>query len=301
MTKALKPAKTFDEQVAILESRDMIIDDYDHAAEYLSRVNYYRFSGYSYLFQKGNDRYKSGTQFEAITKIMDFDRQMRHILLAGLESAEIYARTQIAYWFSHIHWKDGGAYYNPAFFTDPAHHKDFLDNLAVQIANNQDKPFVSHHIHQYGGKMPLWCAVELISFSKLSQLYGNMKLEDQKAIASKMKLDERFLRNWLHCFSVLRNTCAHYGRLYSAVYSPPAVLGAKTLRTHSEIMQNTLFAYIIALLRFLPDESDCELLRNGITDLIHEYTGLIDLWSIGFPDNWHDLLYDPDIVSYSSK
>lgn len=296
MGKTLKPARTFEEQAAILESRNMLIDNHDLAVKYLSRINYYRFSGYSYLFQNGRDRYKKNTHFEAIIKIMEFDRKMRHVLLSGLETAEIYARTQIAYWFSIVHDNDGGAYYDPSHFVNQEYHADFLKNLKTQIDNNHDKPFVLHHVQQYDGKMPLWAAVELISFSKLSQLYSNMKLDDQKVIAGKMNMDERFLRNWLHCFSVLRNTCAHYGRLYSAVYSPPASLGPKTLRLHSEIMQNTLFAYIIALLRFLPDDEDRESLRNMVSDTIHEYEGFIDLWSIGFPENWETLLFDPAIT-----
>lgn len=292
----LKPALTFDEQVARLEQRDMLIDDVDFARRFLSMTNYYRFSGYSFLFQKQNDHYKANTHFEAITKIMEFDRKMRRLLMSALETAEIYARTQIAYWFSLSHDKNGGAYYDPAHFKSSLYHADFLSNLQTQIAKNADKPYVAHHIQNYGGKMPLWCAVELISFSKLSQFFGNLKLDDQKYIARNMGLDENYVRNWLHCFSVLRNTCAHYGRLYATVYAPPVSLGRKTLRNHPELAQDTLFAYIIALLRFLPEPQDRDALKNGISDIVVDYKPFIELSAIGFPDNWNALLFDKRIT-----
>ncbi|MEG2687281.1 MAG: hypothetical protein RR954_09240 [Christensenellaceae bacterium] len=51
--KELKTAKTFDEQLAILESRDMVIDDADAALRALKSMNYYRLTGYAYQFKHG--------------------------------------------------------------------------------------------------------------------------------------------------------------------------------------------------------------------------------------------------------
>lgn len=43
----LKPAKTFDEQLDILISRNLIVDNRTRAINILKQVNYYRFSAYS--------------------------------------------------------------------------------------------------------------------------------------------------------------------------------------------------------------------------------------------------------------
>lgn len=227
MSYNLKPALTIDEQVNRLKERGMLIENDAEASCVLQRKNYYRFSGYAFLFQKPTDHYQKGTTFNQIAKLMDFDAALRHLLMPFLEYIEIYARAEIAYWFSLAHNKDGGAHYDPSLFFNNSFHTEYIDNLNAQMEKNCHQPFVSHHIHSYNGRMPLWSAVELLSFSTLSKLYSNMMEKDKELIAANMNTDTAHLTNWLHCFSVLRNACAHYSRLYSIVYSPKVSLKKK--------------------------------------------------------------------------
>jgi len=297
MSYNLKPALTIAEQVDRLKQRDMIIEDEAEAACVLERTNYYRFTGYAFLFQKGNNRFHKGTSFRQILRLMDFDTALRQILMASLEYIEIYARTQIAYWFSLNHGRDGGAHYDPALFADAQFHQEYLDNLQTQMDRNCGQPFVAHHIQSFGGKMPLWSAVEILSFSTLSKLYSNMQLPDKELIAANVDTDVEHLTNWLHCFSVLRNACAHFSRLYSIVYSPKASLDGKLLRKYSDIQQDTLFAYVIAMLRIMPDESRKTRLVTSLKALIDEYTDSINLSSIGFPAVWEEILTNKQIIT----
>lgn len=297
MSRILKPALTFDEQLALLDSRNMLIDDYGKAAKCLRRLNYYRISGYSYLFQGANDKFKKNTHFEAIIKIMEFDQEMRRLLMTFLEDIEIYARTQIAYWFSHNHEHDGGAYYDSKNFYRADFHNELIDNLNRQIEKNDRQLFIQHHIESYNGKMPLWCAVEILSFSMLSKMYKNMLDLDRETIANNMNTDESYLKNWLHCFSVLRNYCAHYARLYYVQLSPRVKLDPKTLRNYNDISQNTLFAYIVAMLRILPEDNQREAMQNGLVDIMMKYEEYIALDAIGFPDEWKQMLFDSDLIS----
>ncbi|MEG1514279.1 MAG: Abi family protein [Clostridia bacterium] len=297
MPNVLKPARTFAEQIALMESRGMLIDDMDKATQSLQRLNYYRISGYAYLFRGTDGRYEADTHFEAIIKIMAFDQALRKVLMGALEPIEIYARTQIAYWFSHNHARDGGAYYDVQYFKHRDHHAQFMSNLSKQIARNRHQPFVKHHIQAYDRQMPLWCAVELLSFSTLSKMYSNMLNDDRESIARSMNCDSKHLENWLHCFSVLRNGCAHYARLYGAKLNPPASLDPKTWTTYKEISQRSLFAYVVAMLRLLPEDSWRERLQNQLVDVVHEYESFISLEQIGFPPNWDTLLFDKKLIS----
>ena len=63
-----KQFKTLDEQVEILKSKGMIIQDEKYAKEVLLRENYFFLNGYRHLFMKNSeDRYfKNGTTFEEI-------------------------------------------------------------------------------------------------------------------------------------------------------------------------------------------------------------------------------------------
>ena len=292
MSYNLKPALTIEELISLMKDRGMQIDDEVEAARVLGQVNYYRINGFAFLFQKPNDKYSKGTSFQHIIRLMEFDAELRHLLMKHLELIEIYARTQISHWFSLAHNRDGGAHYDPSLFVNPIFHEEYLQNLEAQIEKNKDQAFVHHHIQSFGGKMPLWSAVEILSFSMLSKLYSNMLPDDKELIAANMNTDSGHLTNWLHCFSVLRNACAHYSRLYQNTCSPKVSLDAPFMRKYPEVYQDTLFAYIVAMLRILPDEIKKSFMVTSLSSLFDRYTDAINMNAIGFPENWNEILSD---------
>lgn len=296
--RQLKPALTLEEQVDRLIGRGMVVENREEAMRFLGEVNYYRFTGYSFLFQKENDQYKKGTSFNGIVLLIRFDSELRNVLMDALEKIEIYARSRIAYVFSLAHGRNGGAYYDPAFAYNKDFHQDFLEDLQIQIDKNSQQPFVAHHIREFGGKMPLWCTVEILPFSRLSKLYSNMLNADKDLIAANMDTDTLHLSNWLHCFSVLRNACAHYCRLYQNICSPGASIDPKFYRLHPDVYSDTLFAYIIAMLRIMPRADWKEQLRNDLFRLAEKYDS-IKLSGIGFPDDWKEILLDDNNITLS--
>lgn len=120
---------------------------------------------------------------------------------------------------------------------------------------NKDLLVVKHHKEKYDDKMPLWVLVELMSFSNLSKLYKAMYKTEQEMIAKSVKTKRDILANHLHCLSILRNKCAHGARLYDIKFSPPARLGTSMLRNNKNLINNTLLAYLIILIRRLPNYS----------------------------------------------
>ena len=81
-----KQFKTLDEQVEILKSKGMIIQDEKYAKEVLLRENYFFLNGYRHLFMKNSeDRYfKNGTTFEEMYSLFLFDRSYRNIIFKYL-------------------------------------------------------------------------------------------------------------------------------------------------------------------------------------------------------------------------
>ena len=293
---SLKPALTLSEQVALLVSRGMIVENPEEAERVLGEKNYYRFSGYAFLYQKGNNQYHRGTSFEEIVTLMNFDRDLRSILMDALELIEVYARTKISHIFSLAHNRDGSAYYDSSLFLNQDFHQEFLADLETQIQKNAQQPFVAHHINRFGGKMPLWCAVEILPFSRLSKLYSNMLLKDKELIAANMNTDASHLTNWLHCFSVLRNACAHYSRLFQNICSPSVSLDPPFFRKHRDVMGDSLFACVLAMLRILPREAWKADLRDSLFCLAEKYPS-VNLAGIGFPDDWKDIFLNSDLIS----
>lgn len=301
MAKRLKHATTYAEQVALLESRGLVIDDYDEAIRWLSQINYYRLKGYSFHFQAPNERFKGSRSFLEIVHLHEFDKKLRRILISSLEDIEIYIRTQIAYEFSHSHIQDAYAHYKGENFRDAEHFAEYLTKLDLAMEQNSESIFIQHHIAEYDRKMPLWCIVEVLSFSALSMFYANLRDNDRETIAKRFGVPKETLTNWLHCFSVLRNTCAHYGRLYNTQLSPPARLGGKTLREFPEIKCDTLFAYIICMLRVLPKECQKDTLRNELHGLVSTCIDDIELGLLGFPVSWEKSLFDKRLMQVAKN
>ncbi|MBH9879406.1 abortive infection bacteriophage resistance protein, partial [Clostridioides difficile] len=79
----VKEEKTFDEQIDILKSRGLIINDKEDAKFVLSNVNYYRFTAYLLSFKNDDGSYKEGITFEEVYDIYRFNKEFR-ILLTDL-------------------------------------------------------------------------------------------------------------------------------------------------------------------------------------------------------------------------
>lgn len=115
-----KPSKTYAEQVEILRSRGMIIDDVLKAELALRHLNYYRLCGYWLPFETENNAsslhiFKNGTRFEDVLAVYTFDRKLRLLLMDAVERIEISVRAQWAYsvaqkYGSHAHLHSGYAY-----------------------------------------------------------------------------------------------------------------------------------------------------------------------------------------------
>lgn len=290
----LKKPLSFNGQLNHLEEHNMVLPDKLAALNLLKQANYYRLSGYSFQFRKEDDpeHYKDGTSFETIAELYAFDAQLRDVLKRYIEIAEVYYRTQIAHHFSMIkcinpphdqHYLESN-YYNKERF------REILDDIERQKTYYSDSLVIKHHQKKYGGKMPLWAIVEMISFSDLSKLYSCMYYSEQDAIAVAVGTGPETLKNHLHCMAVLRNRCAHAARLYNVSWRPSAKYPERFFQKHPEFSNDTLFAYVGVLVKRLPEIQDKQDLIDDICAVIDAHANVVDLQLIGFPENYKDLL-----------
>lgn len=127
MVKYTKPALKFEEQIALLKSRGLIIEDEQRAIRHLSNVSYYRMSAYMLSFKKvdsdGNilDQFKEGTTWNNVYDLYKFDRKLRLLIFDAIERIEIALRTQVIYQLSHkygSHWQTKKNIFKPTY-ADP--------------------------------------------------------------------------------------------------------------------------------------------------------------------------------------
>lgn len=282
----VKPATTFEEQVAIMKNRGLIIVDDNHAVEILSNINYYRFSAYALtLKNRHTDRYHEGVTFEHIFALYEFDRKLRHSLSGVLESIEISFRTHLAYELAHSHGPLG--YQQSEYFRDERYHREFLESIQTAI-NKKQEVFIEHHLQKYEGKFPIWTVVELLSFGAVSKLYANLNDSDRASIADKYYgVSYEYLETWLRSAVHVRNVCAHYSRIYNKFSKVTPRLHAR----YKKMMNpKKIFTSIFVFRELHPHWNEWCSFVTGLEALIDEYRDRIDLYTLGFPNDWVDIL-----------
>lgn len=293
LIKPLKKAKTFDEQVDILQNRNLIIGDREEIKKVLSRVNYYRLSGYfRYFYKHGKEEFKEGTKFEDIYRLYKFDEGLRRLVMHLTEVVEISFRTYVAYYIAHNFGEEGHMDVSKFDPKNEKHHTKFIDKLNEKINSYEDKEFIKHHKKKYEGKLPIWVVVEIFSFNDLSRLYGNMKNSDRKAIIQNNYSDYKIVRsaydvrNWIRVLTDVRNICAHYERLFNRRFTnsiklPPMYNG--------KVFNNNIFSALIILKLLVNDVEIWDEFMINLNILFDKYE-FKDFSSMGFTENWRDIL-----------
>jgi len=281
--KDLKLPRTLKDQIQLLKDRNLIIENEEYAEKILYNVNYYRLSAYS-LGLRDNDIFKENTTFEKIYRLYEFDVRLRSILLQAIETTEIMFRTKIAYHMANKYGSE--SYLDVQFFQSEIFYNRFIELFEKEKHQQRDSAFIKHHEDLYGGKMPIWVAVEIFSFGMLSFFYSNMRIKDQGEIARNFGATPIFIRSWLKCLVVIRNICAHYGRIYNRVLTNEP----KLYLEHCHIEKRRIFAIILVLKRLTSDETIRQNFIYEITTLIEEYGDAINLHFMGFPNDWSKLL-----------
>ena len=279
-----KPFLPYSEQLALLESRGLTIENREKALSILESINYYRFSGYS-LSLRRNDIFYSGITFENIYELYLFDEQFRSIIMKFCGIVEVSFRSYISYYHSE-HYSPLG-YLFPSNFDDISRHSSFIVELDKEIERSDDY-FIEHHKTDLNNIFPFWVAIEVTSFGVLSKLYKNMKIEDRNAIAKTyIHYGRKYVENWLQCCSYVRNIAAHGGRFYNRLLKAcPVKINTKR---YPNIDNTSPFAFIVAIYNLLPSDRIRKMFVKDIQDCFSKHPFAL-YKHMGFPNNWDSAL-----------
>lgn len=279
--KEPKPFKTYEEQIAILKSRGLIIENDEKALGILSSVGYYRFiNAYSVdSFDKSKGKFEDSTTIDKLFSIYEFDRNFRDVLFGKLEIAEVKLRTAVAYQIGKKYGPLG--YLKRENFLAEFDMEKFKEHLGRETEAQKSSLIVKHH-EMYKG-MPIWAIVEIISFGTLSNMFKFLSQEDKDEIIRvicKKPMKAHYFVKSLTPLVNLRNACAHYARLYKRKFDMPEILLESGARKFKRA-----FPVVVFLVRFLSD-SDAQDLIGAIDNL----QDLADLSHYGFPEDWSDIM-----------
>ena len=301
--------KTLDEQINILESKGLTIDDVEEAKEILFRENYFFVSGYRHIFMKNNekDHFIKGTTFDELYAMFVFDRMIRNIMFKYILIIENNIKSIISYQMSKKYGYKEKDYLNPKNFThDPLKTRqvrDILDKTRRQLrVNGKQHTATLHYIDNYG-YIPMWILVKVLSFGIISELYNILKNEDKQLIADVYHLDYETLSIYLSLLSNLRNVCAHEEVLYDHRTQRDLpdcrfhkLLDIQKIDDEYIYGKNDLFAIVIILKQLLTEEEFREFayelgyeidVLDGRVDVVPLITILN---RIGFPVNWRNII-----------
>ncbi len=304
----IKTFKTIDEQIEILKSKGLKIDDVDYAKDILLRENYFFLSGYRHLFLKSpKDRmFIPGTDFKELYALFNFDRQIRNIFFKNILIVENNAKSIFSYQLSRKYGIREKDYLNPSNFDKSSDKSrqvnDLLKKIKRQIRVNGGQHSATMHYMTNYGYVPFWVVVKVLSFGLISELFTIMKREDQKEVAEVYGIAPDALLVYLPILANFRNLCAHEDIMYDhrtqrTIEDNKYHAYLNIPKTDGEYLygKDDLFALIIILKQLL-SKDDFTLLINELSYELDILDGKIDtieldkiLDRMGIPANFREI------------
>lgn len=278
------------EQVNLLISRGLVIDNSNKTQQYLKRIGYYRMSAYLYPLlstPKEAHVYKKGSSFNQALNLYRFDRQLRLLIFNQIEKIEIAVRAAMVSVMSK-------ATEDPFWMTNPIHFANITKfNKSIQKIqqeyNKSREDFIEHFRNTYDNPFPpSWMLAEILPLGVLTRIYENIKINRyRKKIAMEFNLNIPVFTSWMTIITVTRNNCCHHARIWNRVFTLRALLLSHYTRPwiSNTIQQGKIF-FTLCIIKYLMDaivpEND---MTTKLRWLFVEYSN-IDLSAMGFPKNW---------------
>jgi abortive infection bacteriophage resistance protein len=220
--------------------------------------------------------------------LYEFDRKLRMLVTDAIDRIEVGVRGS----WAHVLALKGGphAYLSPLFYQNSEDYLDNQSNLIKEVRRSKDV-FIKHYYARYAepAMPPVWMASEVMSFGSLSRWYKLLaQPADRQAIAKPFGLDERVMVPFVHHLVVVRNTCAHHGRLWNRHFQirpvlpkRPSDLAQSVEPANPHQIYNTLCMLVFVITAVAPASSFAADLKALIAG---HPTG--DIAAMGFPPNW---------------
>ena len=300
-----KAFKTHGEQIELLKSRGMCIDDVGWARHILERINYYRLSGYWYPFRKPNpsgtgrsDSFVQGTNLRDVVALYEFDERIRAATFVDLTVIELVVRAMLGHELGRI---DPIIHLHPELLgpvarqsgsaTDPSsRYAAWAARYEKELTSSRED-FVKHHNQKYGGQLPIWAAVEIMDWGSLTHLFELSPIAVRDLVASRANLTAPQLGSWMKCLNIVRNYSAHHARMFNRVYTlKPRLPGSELHPGFGAIKkaasrcfgQLSLIQYLLTVL----DVGDKTLLPSVLATYPH--VRALPMSHMGAPSRWQE-------------
>lgn len=282
-------------QIEHFRSNGLKIDDYKEAYDFLLQNNYYRINEYFRVVSEKAEPFKT-IAFSDVVSVYKFDHDFRHVILSFIEAIEIKMKSLFVYEFTKKHGQYG--------YLEKNNFKDFInyEKIMQKVENQKSKsiardPYLKHYIDELYERIPFGLYVEFFTISDISLLYSISEDDVQKSVALefgfKSNKASKILVHHLHSMTIIRNICAHGGRIYNRLFERKPSLNRDELSllvTDSEgnVDNSRFYGFFIIMKRLLSNEDFLALKK--LTRSLLENHPHISMGSYGFRADWNDVL-----------
>lgn len=242
-------------------------------------------------------RYQAGTDLSLLYENYHADRMVKNFLFDYLADMEVQLRNVLGYVLHEMAGPFG--YLEEGYYKNHHYHETFVHDLENEL-HRANEPFVRafRKDDQDSAPVPVYVALEVITLGTMSKLVSNLKRPQQKELARYYLLpSEEVLASFLKILTILRNTCAHHGRLSNRNFaSGVQFLKADLARIQAEAFEEDFslnpygfFGGFLALLHLLPPGKSQGMLRQ-MEEVFSRHPHFAPAF-LNFPKSWPKICY----------
>lgn len=288
--KYSKPALSIAQQADLLIEKGLIVNLPSLCHDFLSRISYHRLYQYFQPFLATGEgaKFLSGTHFETIVDLYEFDKDLRSLIDEALEVFEVAFRTAISNTMS--------IKYGPFWFMDRSlfqnknYHQKFLEYIQ-SLSERADEHAIKQYFKKYDELYPpSWLLLENLTFGSCSKLFNNIRsVRDKKEICSIFEQHPTVLDSWAKALVYTRNLCAHHARVWNRwlVIQPISPMRGNLIKNTRPIYSH--LHVMSQLMQTLFQNTTWKVRLNNL----FAKNGSIQFEEMGFLRNWqHDPFFD---------
>jgi len=295
-----KQILTIEQQVQSYVDAGMKITSQEDVEKALKSIGFYRLRGYSFqLYDNAAKKYVPGTKFEDIIKLYQFDQELSALVFSMISKIEVALRVRLVEALL-IHGEPL-VLQDSSIFKEKKRYWQNMATVASEIARSNDV-FIKHNFDNHDGEVPVWAAVEVLSFGTLSKIIKNLKtgtgssysiLSSNYQYRSKkgnlVKPSQKMLASWIQGVSVLRNMCAHNSRIYNrTIHTTPEILDVDKITPPPA--HNGLYQILLAMKYLRSSNEEWTVFVNAFDKLIQNNNGVVSLVAMNLPADWKEHL-----------
>ena len=279
-----------------MQNYGMIISSVPDAENIISRIGYFRLRGYCFhFFDHTTQQYLPGTNFSDVYELYKFDFELSHLLFDFITKIEVSLRARLV--DSLLIHNDALILNDPSYFDDKERYWKNMSAISSEIARSNDV-FVKHNFDKHDGVIPVWAVAEILSFGTLSKLIKTLKIgagsslsklvnhyrymsPNQKLVAP----SKQMFTSWIQSVSILRNICAHNGRVYNRTITTMPELVLQDVQ-NPRPKSGGLYQVVMAMKYLRPSDEDWNEFKVAVNAIFSKYISVVDLARLNFPTDW---------------